>query len=115
MDCPFNRYQILVSSLNIFFFSFLIFFFFYIERVTNPQNQKPDIAAIEAFCVMLTKESEGIQIGTKLLALHIQSSNETEALQALAVSFFSIFVYIINSNLKFNYFIILLSYTYTYI
>ncbi|XP_016913453.1 ADP-ribosylation factor-binding protein GGA3 isoform X2 [Apis cerana] len=56
-----------------------------IQRVTNPQNQKPDIAAIEAFCVMLTKESEGIQIGTKLLALHIQSSNETEALQALAL------------------------------
>ncbi|XP_006622144.1 ADP-ribosylation factor-binding protein GGA3 isoform X2 [Apis dorsata] len=55
------------------------------QRVTNPQNQKPDIAAIEAFCVMLTKESEGIQIGTKLLALHIQSSNETEALQALAL------------------------------
>lgn len=56
-----------------------------IQRVTNPQNQKPDIAAIEAFCVMLTKESEGVQIGTKLLALHIQSSNETEALQALAL------------------------------
>lgn len=37
---------------------------------------------------MLTKEAEGIQIGTKLLALRIQSSNETEALQALAVSFF---------------------------
>lgn len=40
---------------------------------------------------MLTKEAEGIQIGTKLLALRIQSSNETEALQALAVSFFVIF------------------------
>ncbi|XP_031825412.1 ADP-ribosylation factor-binding protein Gga [Nomia melanderi] len=56
-----------------------------IQRVTNPQNQKPDIAAIEAFCVMLTKEPEGIQIGTKLLALHIQSSNESEALQALVL------------------------------
>ncbi|XP_003395795.1 ADP-ribosylation factor-binding protein GGA3 isoform X1 [Bombus terrestris] len=56
-----------------------------IQRVTNPQNQKPDIAATEAFCVMLTKEAEGIQIGTKLLALRIQSSNETEALQALAL------------------------------
>nr|XP_033328142.1 ADP-ribosylation factor-binding protein GGA3 [Megalopta genalis]XP_033328143.1 ADP-ribosylation factor-binding protein GGA3 [Megalopta genalis] len=56
-----------------------------IQRVTNPQNQKPDIAASEAFCVMLTKEPEGIQIGTKLLALHIQSSNETEAIQALAL------------------------------
>ncbi|XP_017763893.1 PREDICTED: ADP-ribosylation factor-binding protein GGA1 [Eufriesea mexicana] len=56
-----------------------------IQRVTNPQNQKPDIAATEAFCVMLTKESEGIQIGTKLLALRIQSSNETTALQALTL------------------------------
>ncbi|XP_072761780.1 ADP-ribosylation factor-binding protein GGA1 [Anoplolepis gracilipes] len=56
-----------------------------IQRATNPQNQKPDIAAIEAFCVMLTKESEGIQIGTKLLATHIQSLNESEALQALSL------------------------------
>ncbi|XP_076283892.1 ADP-ribosylation factor-binding protein Gga isoform X2 [Lasioglossum baleicum] len=56
-----------------------------IQRVTNPQNQKPDVAASEAFCVMVTKEPEGIQIGSKLLALHIQSSNESEALQALAL------------------------------
>ncbi|KAM0736756.1 ADP-ribosylation factor-binding protein GGA1 [Formica fusca] len=56
-----------------------------IQRATNSQNQKPDIAAIEAFCVMLTKESEGIQIGTKLLATHIQSLNESEALQALSL------------------------------
>lgn len=62
-----------------------------IERATNPQNQKPDIAAIEAFCVMLTKESEGIQIGTKLLATHIQSLNEPEALQALSVCYFWMF------------------------
>lgn len=55
------------------------------QRVTNPQNQKPDVAATEAFCVMLTKEPEGIQIGTKLLALRIQSANETEALQALTL------------------------------
>lgn len=60
------------------------------ERATNSQNQKPDVAAIEAFCVMLTKESEGVQIGTKLLATHIQSLNEPEALQALSVlSFFN--------------------------
>ncbi|CAL7949488.1 unnamed protein product [Xylocopa violacea] len=56
-----------------------------IQRVTNPQNQRPDVAATEAFCVMLTKEPEGIQIGTKLLALRIQSSNENEALQALTL------------------------------
>ncbi|KOC63338.1 ADP-ribosylation factor-binding protein GGA1 [Habropoda laboriosa] len=56
-----------------------------IQRVTNPQNQKPDIAATEAFCVMLIKETEGIQIGTKLLAMRIQSSNESEALQALTL------------------------------
>lgn len=48
---------------------------------------------------MLIKESEGIQIGTKLLALRIQSSNETEALQALAVSFFVQFLF----NNKFNF------------
>lgn len=34
---------------------------------------------------MVMKETEGIQIGSKLLATHIQSSNEFEALQALAV------------------------------
>lgn len=56
-----------------------------IQRATNSQNQKPDVAAIEAFCVMLTKESEGVQIGTKLLATHIQSLNEPEALQALSL------------------------------
>lgn len=56
-----------------------------IQRVTNPQNERPDVAATEAFCVMLTKESEGIQIGSKLLAARIQSSNEIEALQALAL------------------------------
>ncbi|KAL6268099.1 hypothetical protein P5V15_001190 [Pogonomyrmex californicus] len=56
-----------------------------IQRITNPQNQKPDIAAIEAFCVMLTKETEGIQIGIKLLVTQIQSLNESEALQALSL------------------------------
>ncbi|KAL0112014.1 hypothetical protein PUN28_013323 [Cardiocondyla obscurior] len=56
-----------------------------IQRVTNPQNQKPDIAATEAFCVMLTKETEGIQIGIKLLATQIQSLNESESLQALSL------------------------------
>ncbi|XP_077282571.1 ADP-ribosylation factor-binding protein Gga isoform X4 [Temnothorax americanus] len=56
-----------------------------IQRITNPQNQKPDVAAIEAFCVMLTKETEGIQIGIKLLATQIQSLNESEALQALSL------------------------------
>lgn len=57
------------------------------ERATNPQNQKPDIAAMEAFCVMLNRvqEPESVQIGTKLLATHIQSLNESEALQALTV------------------------------
>ncbi|XP_015604384.1 ADP-ribosylation factor-binding protein GGA1 isoform X2 [Cephus cinctus] len=56
-----------------------------IQRVTNPQNQKPDIAAIEAFCFMVTKESEGVHIGSKLLATHIQSPTEWEALQALTL------------------------------
>lgn len=56
-----------------------------IQRATNPQNQKPDIAAIEAFCVMVLKETEGVQIGSKLLATHIQSTNEPEALQALTL------------------------------
>lgn len=69
-------------------FYIYVYIYCYIERATNSQNQKPDIAAIEAFCVMLTKESEGIQIGTKLLATHIQSLNESEALQALSVCCF---------------------------
>jgi len=69
-----------------------------VERATNPQNQKPDIAAIEAFCVMLTKESEGVQIGTKLLAAHIQSLNESEALQALSVFVLEQFSILIFSN-----------------
>ncbi|XP_033226189.1 ADP-ribosylation factor-binding protein GGA1 [Belonocnema kinseyi] len=56
-----------------------------IQRATNPQNQKPDIAAIEAFCVMLTKETEGVHIASKLLATHIQSTTEWEALQALTL------------------------------
>ncbi|XP_046425720.1 ADP-ribosylation factor-binding protein GGA1 isoform X1 [Neodiprion fabricii] len=54
-----------------------------IQRVTNPQNQFTDVAAIEAFCVMLGKESEGAHIASKLLATHIQSPTEWEALQAL--------------------------------
>jgi len=37
---------------------------------------------------MLTKEAEGIQIGIKLLAIQIQSLNESEALQALSVCCF---------------------------
>jgi hypothetical protein len=51
---------------------------------------------------MLTKESEGVQIGTKLLAAHIQSLNESEALQALSVfvvEHFSILVFL-NSILR---------------
>ncbi|XP_051161498.1 ADP-ribosylation factor-binding protein GGA3 [Leptopilina boulardi] len=58
-----------------------------IQRVTNPQNpQKPDIAAIEAFCVTILKETEGIHIASKLLATHIvESTSEWEALQALSL------------------------------
>lgn len=59
----------------------------FLERVTNPQNpQKPDIAAIEAFCVTILKETEGVHIASKLLATHIvESTSEWEALQALSV------------------------------
>lgn len=58
-----------------------------IQRVTNPQNpQKPDIAAIEAFCVTILKETEGVHIASKLLATHIvESTSEWEALQALSL------------------------------
>ncbi|XP_046745059.1 ADP-ribosylation factor-binding protein GGA1 isoform X2 [Diprion similis] len=56
-----------------------------LQRVTNPQNQFTDVAAIEAFCVMLGKEAEGAHIASKLLATHIQSPTEWEALQALAL------------------------------
>ncbi|KAL2738980.1 ADP-ribosylation factor-binding protein GGA3 [Vespula squamosa] len=56
-----------------------------IQRVTNPLNEKSDTAAIEAFCVMVVKEPEGIQIGSKLLIAYIQSPNEFEAIQALSL------------------------------
>ncbi|KAI4487679.1 hypothetical protein M0802_011941 [Mischocyttarus mexicanus] len=45
------------------------------QRATNPQNQKSDIAAIEAFYVMVTKETEGVQIGSKLLATQYYCKN----------------------------------------
>ncbi|KAK0097803.1 hypothetical protein PV326_013644 [Microctonus aethiopoides] len=54
-----------------------------IQRATNPQNQKLDTAAIDAFCVILSKETDGVQIASKLIATHIQSTNEKESLQAL--------------------------------
>lgn len=66
--------------------------YFSAERVTNPQNQKADIAATEAFCVMLSKETDGPAIATKLLATQIQSSNECESLQALTVRIFPEFL-----------------------
>ncbi|XP_053986576.1 ADP-ribosylation factor-binding protein GGA3 [Hylaeus volcanicus] len=57
-----------------------------IQKVTNPQTQKLDIvAATETFCTILTKEPDSIQVGTKLLALYIQSSDEFEALKTLAL------------------------------
>lgn len=69
-----------------YWFSYIIFAGDNIsERATNTQNQKPDIAAIEAFCVMLSKETEGVHIASKLLATHIQSTNEWKAIQALTV------------------------------
>ena len=61
------------------------------ERATNPQNEKPDVAAIEAFCVMLGKESKGVHVASKLLSTQIQSTSEKEALQALIVRVISIF------------------------
>ncbi|XP_076166330.1 ADP-ribosylation factor-binding protein Gga isoform X2 [Ptiloglossa arizonensis] len=57
-----------------------------LHTITNPQSSKLDvIAATEAFCVILTKEPDTIQVGTKLLALYIQSSDEFEALQSLTL------------------------------
>ncbi|XP_015111581.1 ADP-ribosylation factor-binding protein GGA1 [Diachasma alloeum] len=56
-----------------------------LQRAINPQNEKPDTAAIDAFCVMVMKETGGMQIGCKLLATHIQSATENEALQALSL------------------------------
>lgn len=73
------------------------------ERVTNPANQFADIAAIEAFCVMLSKESEGAHIASKLLATHIQSPTEWEALQALGVRYLNnICAYLFLSAEKFG-------------
>ncbi|XP_043271852.1 ADP-ribosylation factor-binding protein GGA1 isoform X2 [Venturia canescens] len=56
-----------------------------IQRATNSLNEKPDVAAIEAFCTVLGKESKGVQIAGRLLAAYIQSAVEKEALQALTL------------------------------
>lgn len=61
--------------------------YLYIERATNPQNVKTDTAAIVAFCVMLDKENDGVQIACKLLATYIQSTIEKQAFQSLVVSY----------------------------
>ncbi|KAF7989165.1 hypothetical protein HCN44_007475 [Aphidius gifuensis] len=56
-----------------------------IQRATNPQNVKTDTAAIVAFCVMLEKENDGVQIACKLLATYIQSTIEKQAFQSLVL------------------------------
>ncbi|XP_012275349.1 ADP-ribosylation factor-binding protein GGA3 [Orussus abietinus] len=56
-----------------------------LQMATNPQNVKPDMAAIGAFCATLTREPQGMPFATKLIATRIQSNIEWEALQTLTV------------------------------
>lgn len=64
---------------------YLYLILLFLERATNPQNVKPDTAAMVAFCVMLEKENDGVQIASKLLATYIQSTDEKQALQSLVL------------------------------
>lgn len=57
----------------------------FLERATNPQNENVDKAAVEAFCALVNKESEGSHIAIRLLANKIHAPNEREALQTLGV------------------------------
>ncbi|XP_034938786.1 ADP-ribosylation factor-binding protein GGA3 isoform X2 [Chelonus insularis] len=54
-----------------------------IQRAINPKNQEVDAAAVDGFCSVIGKEKDGPQVASKLLATHIQSTNEAEALLAL--------------------------------
>lgn len=47
---------------------------------------------------MLSKEPEGAHIASKLLATHIQSPTEREALQALTVRHVQIYILIMSRN-----------------
>ncbi|NWS01623.1 GGA1 protein, partial [Motacilla alba] len=54
-------------------------------KATNPLNKDLDWDGINAFCEQLNKELEGPPLATRLLAHKIQSPQEWEAIQALAV------------------------------
>ncbi|GLV41931.1 Golgi-localized gamma-adaptin ear containing ARF binding protein [Carabus blaptoides fortunei] len=56
-----------------------------LQRATNPQNENVDKAAVEAFCALVNKESEGSHIAIRLVANKIHAQNEREALQTLGV------------------------------
>ncbi|XP_041098172.1 ADP-ribosylation factor-binding protein GGA1 isoform X2 [Polyodon spathula] len=55
----------------------------HINRATNPLNRELQWESIQTFCEKLTKDLEGPQLATRLLAHKIQSPQEWEALQAL--------------------------------
>ncbi|XP_014252444.1 ADP-ribosylation factor-binding protein GGA3 [Cimex lectularius] len=54
-----------------------------IQRATNAGNQGPDTAAIDAFCGLINKEPECIQVAAKFITAKVHSLQEWEALQAL--------------------------------
>lgn len=56
-----------------------------INRATNPLNKEQSWEDVEAFCHQLNRDLEGPQLATRLLAHKIQSPQEWEAMQALAV------------------------------
>ncbi|XP_046900173.1 ADP-ribosylation factor-binding protein GGA1 [Hypomesus transpacificus] len=56
-----------------------------INKATNPLNKDTDWESIQGFCQQLSNEPEGPQLAARLLAHKIQSPQEWEAMQALAV------------------------------
>ncbi|XP_068932552.1 ADP-ribosylation factor-binding protein GGA3 isoform X3 [Petaurus breviceps papuanus] len=57
----------------------------WLNKATNPSNRQEDWEYIIGFCDQINKELEGPQIAVRLLAHKIQSPQEWEAVQALAV------------------------------
>lgn len=64
-----------------------IYTFVYIstEKSTNPLNCEDDPNSIQAVCQAVSSEAGGVQTAVRLIAHKIQSPQERESLQALAV------------------------------
>jgi len=56
-----------------------------LNRATNPSNREDDVTAIDAFVDQIKSDKDGPQMSVRLLAHKMQSPQEREALQGLAV------------------------------